>query len=183
VEKLEHPIVEYNGSKSDGLEDMVLQHVLIPLDGSPLAEQALQYAESLVGKAGKVTLLMVVELPVIYPMVSPSPPILPGEVEDYEMHRKKILLKAREYLNQISPKISMTNIQFHVVDAHDPAETIIEIAKEKQVDAIAMSTHGRRGLGRWLMGSVTQKVLQAAPCPILVIPNKVVANDKVHETK
>jgi len=151
---------------------MTLKHVLVPLDGSPLAEQGLQYAERLVGKAGKVTLLMVVELPLVYPMVSPSPPILPGEIEDYETHRKKQLLKSQEYLNLIAKKLSVGEIEHKIVDAADPAEIIVEIAEEKQVDAIVMSTHGRRGLSRWLMGSVTQKVIQAAHCPIFIIPNR-----------
>lgn len=157
---------------------MILKHVLVPLDGSPLAEQALIYAENLVRDAGKLTLLMAIQLPANSPIISPSPPILPGELQDYAAHRQEVLLKTETYLHQLAQKLSITNVEFQIVDSNDPAEVIVEAAQEKQVDAIAMSTHGRSGLSRWLMGSVTQKVLQAAPCPIFVIPSRVVEQHK-----
>lgn len=161
---------------------MALQHVLVPLDGSPFAEQALQYAVSLVSETGKVTLLMVIEIPVIYSMVSPSPPILPGEMEDYETHRKKRLLRSQEYLNRIANELSVSKIDCKVINAPDPAETIVETARDQQVNAIVMSTHGRRGVSRWLMGSVTQKVLHAAPCPVFVVPNRALPNPESAHT-
>jgi nucleotide-binding universal stress UspA family protein len=151
-----------------------MEHVLVPLDGSPLAEQALPHAESL---ADRLTLVMAIELPDIYPMISPSPPILPGEVEDYNTRRNRIMLHGEAYLTQIAKKLSAAKVEVEVVASDDPAETIVKVAAEKQVDAIVMSTHGRTGLRRWLMGSVTQKVLQASPCPVVVIPNRTAAQD------
>ena len=51
-----------------------------------------------------------------------------------------------------------------------PAETIVEYAKRHNCDVIVMGTHGRTGLGHLLMGSVAEKVIRAAPCPVLVVP-------------
>jgi nucleotide-binding universal stress UspA family protein len=53
------------------------------------------------------------------------------------------------------------------------SSVIAERAKVLHVDAIAMSTHGRSGLSRWVFGSVTQRVLGLMPCPVLVVPGQV----------
>ncbi|MBZ0306650.1 MAG: universal stress protein [Anaerolineae bacterium] len=53
-----------------------------------------------------------------------------------------------------------------------PSETIVEVAKKLNVDAIVMSTHGRSGLSLLLLGSVTHKVLNTSACPVFVIPAK-----------
>ena len=54
----------------------------------------------------------------------------------------------------------------------DPATVISEAAERLAVDAIVMSTHGRSGIGRFLFGSVTYKILETRICPVFVVPNK-----------
>jgi nucleotide-binding universal stress UspA family protein len=51
----------------------------------------------------------------------------------------------------------------------DPAECILDAAEREQADLVAMSTHGRSGVGRWLFGSVAEKVLRTCPAPLLVV--------------
>jgi nucleotide-binding universal stress UspA family protein len=57
-----------------------------------------------------------------------------------------------------------------VVDAGQPYGAIVDCAEKERIDLIVMSSHGRSGLSRMLIGSVTDKVLRGTPCPILVVP-------------
>jgi nucleotide-binding universal stress UspA family protein len=57
-----------------------------------------------------------------------------------------------------------------VVDSGQAYGTIVERAENERIDLIVMSSHGRSGLSRMLIGSVTDKVLRMAPCPVLVVP-------------
>ena len=59
-----------------------------------------------------------------------------------------------------------------VVETGDPAKVITDIADKNKANAIVMTTHGRTGFSRWLFGSVTQKVISAMPCPVMVVPGK-----------
>jgi nucleotide-binding universal stress UspA family protein len=67
------------------------------------------------------------------------------------------------------------------VEVGDPASMIADLARSTNADAIVMSTHGRSGLSRWLFGSVTLKVLEAAVCPVYVVPAKVREETKQSE--
>jgi nucleotide-binding universal stress UspA family protein len=147
----------------------MLQHILVPLDGSKLAEDALQHARRIANRQGKITLLTAVDVPEM-PMYGLYPP---AAVPDYQAAIQDALPKARAYLGQIAQEL--TDAGFTVsVDAQvgDAAEVIARTAQELGVDAIVMSTHGRSGLSRWLFGSVTSKVLSAKVCPVFVIPSK-----------
>ena len=150
----------------------MLHHVIVPLDGSRLAETALEHAERLVGPNDKITLLTVVQSPEIpiydfYPMPSTL-------IHEYESSLNDAMPFAREYLERIAAQIRerlvvATDIR---VEVGQPEHVIVDVANKLKVDAIVMSTHGRSGLNRWLFGSVTQKVLAAASCPVFVIPNR-----------
>lgn len=150
----------------------MLQHVIVPLDGSRLAETALEHAERLVGRGDKITLLTVVQAPEIpiydfYPMPSTL-------IHEYETSMNDAIPFAQEYLNRIAAQIQTTlGIDTNtLVEVGQPERVIVDNAEKLKVDAIVMSTHGRSGLNRWLFGSVTQKVLASASCPVFVIPNR-----------
>jgi len=150
----------------------MLFHVLVPLDSSELAENALGYARLLVEPTGKLTLLNVLIVPQ-YPIYDFYPG--PGSVvQDFEQLLKDMVPKAKDYLEQIASNLRTETLQVDTkIMIGDPAEAIVEASGELGVDAIAMSTHGRSGLSRWLFGSVTQKVLTASCCPVFVVPSKV----------
>jgi nucleotide-binding universal stress UspA family protein len=150
----------------------MLKHVLVPLDGSRLAETALEHAERLVGAGDKITLLTVVQAPEIpiydfYPMPSTL-------THDYETSLKDAIPFAQEYLDRTALQIrDLLGINTDaLVEIGQPEKLIVDVAEKLAVDAIVMSTHGRSGLNRWLFGSVTQKVLAAASRPVFVIPNR-----------
>jgi nucleotide-binding universal stress UspA family protein len=150
----------------------MLHHVIVPLDGSHLAETALEHAERLVGPNDKITLLTVVQAPEIpiydfYPMPSTL-------IHEYESSLNDAMPFAKEYLARIAAQIQETLgvTTDTIVEVGQPENVIVDVANKMNVDAIVMSTHGRSGLNRWLFGSVTQKVLASASCPVFVIPNR-----------
>jgi nucleotide-binding universal stress UspA family protein len=150
----------------------MLKHVLVPLDSSELAEEALDYARELTGPGGKVTLLMVVQAPE-YVTSGFYPVPFEYQVENYESIRENRINEARDYLQKTASKLTHDDIEVsHAILVGNPAEGIIELADAENVDAIVMSTHGRSGLSRWIFGSVTQKVLSGTSRPVFVVPSR-----------
>jgi nucleotide-binding universal stress UspA family protein len=147
----------------------MLEHVLVPLDGSQLAEQALEHARRIVNRQGKITLLTAVDVPEI-PMYGLYPP---ASIPDYQAAIEDALPQARAYLEQIARELEANGYQVSTeAQIGEAADVIARTAQELAVDAIVMSTHGRSGLSRWLFGSVTSKVLSAKVCPVFVIPSR-----------
>lgn len=149
----------------------MLKHVLVPLDGSQLAEDALQHAINILGTDGKITLISAVEVPEV-PIYGYYPP---ATIPDYDAAKADLLPQARAYLDGIAQNIKRQHPNLHIAteaEIGEPAEIITTVAEKHHVDAIVMSTHGRSGLSRWLFGSVTNKVLSAKPCPVYVIPSQ-----------
>jgi nucleotide-binding universal stress UspA family protein len=155
-------------------------HVLVPLDGSPLAEQAISYAKQVVKPDGKLVLVSVVRLSdVLPPGYSPlfAVPYRSGENDlptDYVLNESLLLSETKDYLERVAKTLkgdTQLTVEFVAVTGN-AAEVIVAEASHRAVDAIVMSTHGRSGISRWLFGSVTLRMLEAAPCPVLVIPSK-----------
>jgi nucleotide-binding universal stress UspA family protein len=134
-------------------EKPVLRRVLVPLDGSALAEQILEPALALVELMGaKCCLFRVVE-----PVGKPA--TLNRRQED-----------ARAYLEQVAQPYQARSLPVHTrvaVHSH-PAAAILDEAQALRIDLIALATHGRGGLKRLLLGSVADKVLRGASIPVLV---------------
>jgi nucleotide-binding universal stress UspA family protein len=154
----------------------MLSHILVPLDGSQLAEQALEEAREILSEGGRLVLVTGIELPenwffgmqplAVYPDNAARIPDVQGQ--------------ARSYLERVANPLRASACEVEtVVEVGDAATVILRTAARRQVDAIVMSTHGRSGISRWLLGSVTAKVLSAAPCPVFVIPDK----ERRHELK
>jgi nucleotide-binding universal stress UspA family protein len=175
---------------------MMLNHILVPLDGSQLAEAAIQYAKQILGDHGKITLLTAVDVVLrqqsakVTPQLSASHMFADPWIVSFEPTRKAqeeiargLLRHSQDYLQHIADELQTAGVQaeVNVQSGVSPAEAIIETAKELDVDAIVISTHGRSGLSRWLFGSVTFKVLSAAPCSMFVIPSWVIVQHKLKE--
>ena len=142
----------------------MLKHILVPLDGSALAEKALDYAVQIIAPKRRITLVCIVEVPDVASSFHPEVMM----IEDN-------LASARGYLDRIANELRKEH-QLRVdivVEVGKPADVITKIAENEFVDAIVISTHGRTGVERFIFGSVTQKVLNAMPCPVFVVPGKV----------
>lgn len=154
----------------------MLDHVLVPLDESQLSEHTLAYLPKLVGQGSKVTLLTVnvppdISLSGLYGVPGQ---ITPSVLENEEGVARALRVQAEDYLRRVSERVTRMGVQVEsLVQFGQPADVILEYAQELKVDAIVMTTHGRSGISRWLLGSVTQKVLSAAPCPVFVIPSRI----------
>ena len=147
----------------------MLKHVLVPLDGSKLAEEALEHAIGILAPQGKISLISAVEIPEIPKYGYFTPVTLP----DYENSKSQLLPLAKQYLEGIVKDFGNADVTFDFSAAiGDPARLIIETANWLHVDAIVMSTHGRSGISQLLFGSVTNKVLAAKICPVFVVFNK-----------
>ena len=156
---------------------MGYQKILVPLDGSTLAEQVLKRIDKMVAPKAHVHLLTVLghdRLDIIASTVSaggqPFSPISdPWMVSDFNdpanlESRKNYLRTAAMSLTKLGLVVT-TSIRYGEV-----VDSIVEEATQGRYDAIAIATHGRTGFGRLLLGSVTQALLTKAPCPVLVLP-------------
>jgi nucleotide-binding universal stress UspA family protein len=143
-------------------------HILVPLDGSKLAEQVLPHVRLLAGgqHGGKVTLLRAV--PTIYPLTTEITGAVPLAIEEGLMAAHH---EAREYLEHVASELQSAGLHVQIeVSTQPAAEAIIDYVEQHGVTLIMIATHGRSGLGRWVFGSVTQKVLHTAEVPVLVVP-------------
>ena len=139
-----------------------IRTILHPTDFSERSANAFEVACTLARDSGaRLIVLHVLERPVIaYTGVAMAPPA-PGPSEDERI----ALLKQ---LHQVQPPTPAVAVE-HRLEQGDPATGILQIAQEVGCDLIVMGTHGRTGLGRLLLGSVAEKVLRKAPCPVLTV--------------
>jgi nucleotide-binding universal stress UspA family protein len=132
--------------------------ILVPLDGSECAENILPKVEKLAADLKASVALLRVAYAHTFPGVDPTE----AEV--------KVVRESEEYLGKIEERLKAKGFS---VDSHVrygiEAEEILDHAAQKDIDLIAMSTHGRSGVGRWLLGSVAEKVLRHCPKPIFLV--------------
>ena len=136
--------------------------ILIPLDGSSLAEKVLPYATQ-IAQRFNANLVLVRVLP---PMV-----VIPGnhEISSYRSDLlQSIETEANLYLQKIQNNLTSQglSVKFDLLEGGPVAEMILEAATDQNIDLIVMSTHGYSGSKRWVYGSVANKVLQQAQCPV-----------------
>lgn len=145
----------------------MVKQILVPLDGSALAEAALSHARYLAQQLGsRIVLLRIVVSP--YSIAAPDL-ILAG----YDASHDDFVRAAREYLETVAADLRSDGLSVSILTGEGPvAEAILEAAADAGVDMIVMSTHGRGGVSRWVYGSVADRVLQAATCPVLLVRTK-----------
>ena len=139
----------------------LLEHVLVPLDGSPLAERVLEPALDFVRLwEGRCTLLRVIEA---------SPATTAGWPNRLGPPEQEQEVAAKAYLEKIAGRLREegTAVQTRIVVAPHAAPAILEEAQTQRCDFIALATHGWGGLRRMLLGSVTDKVIRGSALPVL----------------
>ncbi len=143
--------------------------ILVPLDGSELAERALGPALALARAVNSnVYLLRVVAAG--EPMAESMRPT--GEQVEAALTATDLEEKgvAEAYLQSVFSRFENTRLFFDVqTTSGDVADTIVTYADDNHIDLIVISSHGRSGLGRWLHGSVAEKVLRGATCATLIV--------------
>ncbi len=145
---------------------MQIKTILCPIDFSEISAKALDYAVFLASyHHAELLILHVVE-----------------QLHEFEHYQilvltpqelaEKMEKQAYEELNRLTEQIKKTVKVETVVRQGKPFVEIIKEAKEKDMDLIVMASHGRTGVSHMLMGSVAEKVVRKASCPVLIVRNK-----------
>ncbi|GAB4229775.1 MAG: universal stress protein [Deltaproteobacteria bacterium] len=137
--------------------------ILVPLDGSALAERAVSHAVEIArGSGSELLFLQAVNLPM--PVV-PEAILVPDSKWLDEAKRNAVA-----YLDGVAAPLRNQGIRVKaIVDERPPADAILHVAEREEAGLIVMSTHGRGGLGRMLMGSVAESVFHATARPVMLV--------------
>jgi nucleotide-binding universal stress UspA family protein len=133
------------------------QRVLVATDGSkqcrPAVEKAIDFSQSY---GGEISVVSIVDVPAEFYAEAPQ------VVED-------MIHKAKIYVEEVKKQAEASGVKAEAfVKEGEAYQAIVDLAKERDVNIIVMGSHGRTGLKRLLMGSVAEKVIGYAPCPVLV---------------
>lgn len=136
---------------------MKFDRILVPLDGSARAEAALGTALTLLRDRPAGTLLLI--------RAAEATSLLPGDRVDAQV---SVVHEAQDYLDAVAARLRDVKVETAVWYGA-PAPAIVEAARVSRVDLVVMSTHGRSGLGRLVLGSVAESVLRNTHTPILLV--------------
>jgi len=138
------------------------QRILLTLDGSALAKQALAHAVAHAERFQAELILLKVNEPLTRSLNLP-----PAKVKEAEDLTREL---AREYLEKIAADVRESGIVVRTVIAEGhPHEEIVLFAEREQVDLIVICTRGHSGLSRWLMGSVADRITRGVNIPVLLV--------------
>ncbi len=155
--------------------DVELKTVLVPLDGSTMAEGALSHVVPLAKALSLKVYLVRVEASLgeyqeymAYRQVDSAATVYAGPIEEFS---KEAGARAMGYLHGIKEKLvrqGVFSIEEHLLQGH-AAGTIVDFARDTPGCMVAMSTHGRSGVERWVLGSVADRVARHSGVPVLII--------------
>jgi nucleotide-binding universal stress UspA family protein len=143
----------------------MFKHILVPLDGSRRAEQALPVAARLAqASGGTLVLLRVVSMANQFASYVAMEPIITQREIDIQLE------EAKDYLSHLTHSSALQGVYTKtLVFFGQPAVNILSVVDSQKIDLIVMCSHGYTGMTRWLMGSVAEKVAHYAPVPVLVL--------------
>ncbi|MGE5464364.1 MAG: universal stress protein [Syntrophothermus sp.] len=137
--------------------------ILVPLDGSKVAEGVLPHAKALAYSEGAELILLTVGANPVLDFAFSDPGLAQDAIQEQEERSKKYITEIEGQLKASGFKTST------VLRVGSVAEVILGVAEELGVDCIAMSTHGRTGPARWLLGSIAERVVHNSKVPVLLI--------------
>jgi nucleotide-binding universal stress UspA family protein len=144
------------------------RRILVPLDGSELAERELKHAQAIIGENPLVTLVL---LRVSEPLLTASY-YLTGGAEVWMSVEEQAKKDAIQYLSGVADRVKSTGVTKvrTVVLTGQPDDQILNYLEHHRVDLVIMSTHGQSGVSRWLAGSVAERIMRHSSIPVLIIP-------------
>jgi len=141
--------------------------IMVPLDGSRLAECVLPHVEAFIEEynVGNIVFVRIVEPAVIFH--SGEYPISPEVLRESESASKSA---AKDYLDQIVNRFKRegTELQSEVLLGR-VAESLVDFAEKNDSDLILIASHGRSGVRRWVRGSIADKILHSSTVPVLIV--------------
>ena len=150
-----------------------IRRILCPLDFSRFSRHALEQAVALARESGAVvSALHVFSLAPVADVVLAVVPASGGPERRAAPERAALLSELREFTGEVdSAGVTLRT----AIDEGDPVVRILDHAVDEAADLIVMGTHGRAGFERLLLGSVAEKVLRKAPCPVLTVPPRAIS--------
>jgi len=144
----------------------VYKRILVPVDGSPVAEAAADAAIELARACGSDIVVLSVAIP-----EAALPSIEGAMIHDPGLRIDELLEHARGYVDAVAARVQRAGVQCTgaTCTASDAAEAIVDATHGHGCDLVVMGSHGRRGISRLLAGSVTQAVLARATVPVMVL--------------
>jgi nucleotide-binding universal stress UspA family protein len=144
---------------------MTVRKVLVPVDFSAGSQAALDYAVDLFGAGAQIVVLHVVE-----PLYYATPADLYASSANLSALLDEQQRVAKEQLARLAQRLTKRRLRVKaVLQTGLPYQTILDAADELKVDLIVMATHGRTGLSHLLLGSVAERVVRSARCPVLTV--------------
>ena len=163
VEHCKIPLLVVRATEPPRLADTRIRRILVPLDGSELAECAIGHAAALAGPLGADVILFS-----IWDTFGYELSIYPRDEIEAEMHEKHAA--AKQYLIAQTEKLTAQGISARwQLKSGLVVDEIISTAQKQDVDLIVMSTHARHGFERWVEGTVAGEVLLGSPVPVMLI--------------
>lgn len=177
------PVMAMTPEKQDTPQDqsVTLSRVLVPLDGSPFAESVLPYVENLAGRLGlEVVLVQVLGFDETFPpaggaavphdAINPQMDTTPEEVAATD---------ANQYLESVAKRLGGRGMKARwEVIRGDPAQNIAKLSQETPDNMIALASHSRSGISRWVTGSVAEELLRTSGDPVLIISSEAVEDEE-----
>ncbi len=142
---------------------MAYKKILVSLDGSALAEAALPHAQTLASDEDAQIILLRVSADPAAEFSFSDPSIADNLIQEMEVETLSYMQSVRGKLQKAGFRTSFLIRQGAI------AETILQVAAEINADVIVMSTHGRSGVKRWLLGSVADRVVTHSEVPVMLI--------------
>jgi len=142
-----------------------VRRILVPLDGSPIAEEALPHAVTLAEALKASLTLAQVVTPVTYLLPFPAPQIDTVRID------KQLVGNAERYLNRQNKRLKTQRPVNTLVVRGQPADALLALQEKRRFDLVVMTSHTRRGVSRAFLGSVTDRVIHG-PAPVLVVRPK-----------
>ncbi len=146
------------------------KRILVPLDGSELAECVLPHVETIAKVCGVETVTFVrVAEPVPIPVSADE--AYAFSAKEWQLMETEFRTAAENYLNKLVSRVRYdnVNIQSKVLSGGRAADMIAEYATKNGADLIIIATHGRSGVSRWVWGSVADRILRSACVPVLMV--------------
>jgi nucleotide-binding universal stress UspA family protein len=147
---------------------LMFQHILVPLDGSPRAEQALPVAARIArATGGSVLLVQVTSSPIDYGGGLAAVPLMNDQVIESEM------TTATSYLTELAASPLLRGINTSIeVSFGLPAQYLVATSQAHRIDLVVLCSHGRTGFARWALGSVAHSLVHQSSVPVLVLQQR-----------
>jgi len=159
-------------SKTPKVSEVELKRLLLPLDGSPFSEAPIPFVEELTKVTETEIILTVVSEPPLVPSYGDRP-INPTWEKYRDTLWAEMQQQASEYIGKIKTRLEKRRVkvksQVITGELGKVAESIMKAAQKENVDLIAMATHGRTGVSRWVYGGITNRIVEQSLQPVLLI--------------